>query len=109
MSTSPRTRLDVLLADLRDNPVTASNTPDKTLGELWSYLMEIPKSADKHYHWFCACADATTREAATFMTRLFAYEARRAEEWKERLALCLSECAQCVQGFQEIKVTSRHT
>ncbi|EIN12594.1 hypothetical protein PUNSTDRAFT_118369 [Punctularia strigosozonata HHB-11173 SS5] len=79
------------------------------MSDVLEYLMGLPKSSDSATHWFCVHAKPVTREAATFLIRLFAFDGRQANEWKERLKDCLTSCALCVKCFQEVKFTSRRT
>ncbi|TFK40652.1 SEN1 N terminal-domain-containing protein [Crucibulum laeve] len=109
MSSSEKTTVKKLLATLHDNPVDNSGASDDVLGSVFSYLIAVPPTPSGDLHWFCHEADPTTVAAATFLLRLFAYNSAQVNSWKEKLHLCLSRCVLCVQGLQEVKVTSKDT
>jgi len=96
------------LASLRDNPVNTVDAAEDVLVPIYEYLMNVPTVDGKH-HWFCSKSDSTTIGAATFLIRLFAYDSILVQGWKKRLEICLTTCAACVQGFGEVKKTSRST
>ncbi|KZT73806.1 hypothetical protein DAEQUDRAFT_355275 [Daedalea quercina L-15889] len=105
--------LEVLLKQLRDVPVVAPS--DKVLTRLTNHLIGSPNQStlgnalQPHEHWFCSHAMDTTREVATFLIRLHAYDSDRVKAWRRQLRRCLTGCCACVRGFQEVKVTSRET
>jgi senataxin len=110
MPVQSQAKLDELLQDLRDNPIDARDArQERILAEVLDYLRGLPKASDSACHWFCERAEATTREAAAFLTRLFAFDGRQANDWKERLAGCISNCALCAKTLQAVKCTSRRT
>jgi senataxin len=99
-----------LLATLRDSPIDNSGASDKVLGTVYNYLMAVPvKPPDNVVHWFCRQAAPDTVAAATFLIRLFAYNSQLVENWKTILHSCLSRCSHCVQGIEQVKVSSRNT
>ena len=105
-----RAVVEARLATLRDQPVDTSDNGQNVLTPIYAYLMSIPPDhSDGRTHWFCPQADAVTREAATFLIRLFAYDSENVKAWKKRFETCVSECCHCIQGLESAKVTSRHT
>ena len=107
--TVPNDRVQTLLATLRDHPVNSEQLDDGILGEVYSYLMDIPSTSSGDLHWFCEKANVTTVDAATFLLRLFAYESDPVKIWKERLQQCLTCCSACVGGLEMAKVDSQTT
>ncbi|KAJ7670210.1 SEN1 N terminal-domain-containing protein [Mycena rosella] len=102
--------IDQQLAILRDSPVDNGGASDAVLGTIFTYLMGVPPSqSDGRLHWFCRRATPTTIAAATFLIRLFAYSSALVEEWRIKFRNCLNGCAECVQGLQEVKATSKNT
>jgi len=99
-----------LLKTLRDSPVNTEGAPDSILGPIYDYLMKSPSaSPDGRFHWFCKRAEPTTKEAATFLIRLYAYDSPRVSDWKARFQNCLVGCLECVKGLGEVKISSRST
>lgn len=98
-----------LLATLRDKPVNSEQLDDGVLGEVYSYLMNVPSTSSGELHWFCEKADSVTIDAATFLLRLFAYESDPVDIWKKRLQQCLTCCPSCVGGLEIAKVDSQTT
>jgi len=110
-STTPsRAGIEACLATLRDQPVNTDDNGRNVLAPIYNYLISIPAEvSDGVLHWFCLKADSVTIDAATFLIRLFAYESDNVTTWKRKLKSCLTGCSECVQGLEEVKVTSRHT
>lgn len=109
-STADPARVKVLLASVRDVPVNTQGASDSLLATIYNYLMHVKSdSNDGTLHWFCPRADDLTINAATFLLRLFAYNSRQVELWKERFTTCMSGCCDCVRGLEEAKVTSKDT
>ena len=108
MSRTVSNRVETLLATLRDQPVNSEQLDDGVLGEVYSYLMDIP-SFSGDLHWFCEKADIITVDAATFLLRLFAYDSDPVVVWKERLHRCLTCCSSCVRGLETAKLVSQTT
>lgn len=98
-----------LLRDLHDAPVNTDGALDAVLAPIYDHLMSAPSSSDGRFHWFCTRAEAVTREAATFLIRLFAYNSPRVEQWKKRFESCVTGCLLCVQALGELKESSRST
>jgi senataxin len=99
-----------LLVTLRDSPIDNAGASDKVLGTIYNYLMAVPsKPPDNAIHWFCRQAAPDTVAAATFLIRLFAYNSQLVDDWKAKLHSCLSHCSDCVQGVEQVKVSSRNT
>ncbi len=98
-----------LLAKLRDDPVDNTGATAEVLGQVYSYLLAVPKHQSGRIHWFCSRAIPVTIEAASFLLRLFAYDGKEAEIWKGNLNSCLTGCCDCVSSLETIKVTSRTT
>lgn len=93
--------IEALLKDLRDAPVVAPS--DTILTSLTNHLIGPPSqtrsdSSTPHEHWFCSNADSTTREVATFLIRLHAYDSDRVRAWRSHLRKCLAGCCMCVRG-----------
>ncbi|KAJ6508793.1 SEN1 N terminal-domain-containing protein [Mycena sanguinolenta] len=111
MTTSDTISLvDNQLATLRDSPVNNDGASDAVLASIFTYLMGVPADAsDGRIHWFCGRAVSTTLAAATFLIRLFAYSSPLVEQWRTKFRACLNGCPDCVQGFEEAKITSKHT
>jgi len=109
MSRSVSNRVETLLATLRDEPVNSEQLDDGVLGEVYSYLMDIPSTSSGDLHWFCERADTITIDAATFLLRLFAYKSDPVDVWKRRLQQCLTCCSSCVGGLETAKVISQTT
>lgn len=103
-----KTRAKELLDDFRSNPVGSSGHEEE-LTIIYRYLANNGKANDGLTHWFCAKAGDLTREAATFLLRLFAYTSDNVNEWKWRLIQVLHGCCECVAGMNEAKFSSRHT
>jgi senataxin len=99
-----------LLATLRDSPVDNTGASEQLLATVYEYLMKVPTIPPNNaLHWFCRLAEPNTVAAATFLIRLFAYSSQSVEKWKMKLQYCLSRCPECVQGLEQVKVSSRHT
>ncbi|KAI0269828.1 SEN1 N terminal-domain-containing protein [Gloeopeniophorella convolvens] len=80
------------------------------MSEVLDYLFKVPTDpSDGAFHWFCQRADPTTREAASFLLRLLAYDSQRVNDWKVRMKGMLRSCCDCVKGLQEAKEASRTT
>ena len=109
MSRSVSNRIQSLLTTLRDNPVNSEQLDDGILGEIYSYLMDIPSTPSGDLHWFCEKADTITVDAATFLLRLFAYESDLVKAWKKKFQICLTCCSSCVGGLEMAKVDSQTT
>ena len=109
MSRTVSNRIQTLLTTLRDNPVNSEQLDDGVLGEVYSYLMDIPSTPSGDLHWFCEKADIITVDAATFLLRLFAYESDLVKIWKKKLQQCLACCPSCVGGLEMAKVDSQTT
>ncbi|KAF8798795.1 hypothetical protein BYT27DRAFT_6878132 [Phlegmacium glaucopus] len=109
MSRSVSNRIEKLLATLRDEPVNSEQLDDGVLGEVYSYLMDIPSTSSGDLHWFCEKVNIITIDAATFLLRLFAYNSDPVEVWKKRLQQCLTCCSSCVGGLETAKVVSQTT
>ncbi|KAF7346319.1 hypothetical protein MSAN_01859600 [Mycena sanguinolenta] len=102
--------VDNQLATLRDSPVNNDGASDAVLASIFTYLMGVPPDTlDGRLHWFCARAVSTTLAAATFLIRLFAYSSPLVEQWRTKFRACLNGCPDCVQGFEEAKITSKNT
>ncbi|CAL1713074.1 unnamed protein product [Somion occarium] len=97
------------LLSLRDNPANTQSASDEVLGLLYNFLLTDNTPEDRPFHWFCHKADELVVETATFLIRLHAYNSPRVDAWREQLRRCLFGCHACIQKFQEIKTTSRHT
>jgi senataxin len=107
-SSSTPNNVQTLLATLRDAPVDIAS--DAVLGTLLEYLMGVaPSPPNNTFHWYCRHALPITVDAATFLIRLFAYQSENVNPWKSRMQSCLSSCAECVQGLERVKVTSKDT
>lgn len=103
-------RVKDLLARVRDVPVNTQGASDSLLATIYTYLMHVkPDPKDGTLHWFCPRADDLTINAATFLIRLFAYNSRQVELWKQKFDTCMSGCCDCVRGLEEAKVTSKAT
>jgi senataxin len=109
MSRTVSNRIQSLLTTLRDNPVNSEQLNDGVLGEIYSYLMDIPSTPSGDLHWFCEKADIITVDAATFLLRLFAYESDLVIIWKKKFQQCLTCCSSCVGGLEVAKVDSQTT
>lgn len=102
------TSIGTLLAELRVSP--PSNTDlDPILSRLTSYLLSLPASPSGELHWFCDKASETTREAATFLLRLHAYDSEEVKRWKEMGWGVVVGCYKCAGGHEEAKRRSRTT
>jgi senataxin len=99
-----------LLERLREEPVGSEGSTDNILKVIFDYLFKVPADpVDDICHWFCQRADDVTREAATFLIRLFAYDSQRVNDWRVRMNRLLSSCCDCVRGLQDAKRTSQET
>ncbi|KAF8270773.1 SEN1 N terminal-domain-containing protein [Lactarius quietus] len=98
------------LERLRNEPVGSEGSTDSVMKDIFDYLFKVPATpSDGVYHWFCQRADNVTREAATFLIRLFAYDSQRVDDWRARMKNILTSCCDCVRGLQEAKRTSQET
>ncbi|KAI0648078.1 SEN1 N terminal-domain-containing protein [Trametes meyenii] len=102
------------LNELRDAPQTQVGDEDLRLTS--TYLLGSLRRPDNlssvnlaFDHWFCSKADEITREAATFLIRLHAYNSSSVELWRWQLKCVISRCCNCISGLYEAEVTSRHT
>ena len=103
-------QVQAFLEHLRNEPVGSEGSTDSVMKAMVDYLFKVPAApSDGVYHWFCQRADSVTREAATFLIRLFAYDSQRVVDWKARMKTLLSSCCDCVRGLQEAKRTSQET
>lgn len=103
-------QVQVLLEQLRSDPIGSEGSTDSVMKDVLDYLFKVPAApSDGVYHWFCKRADSVTREAATFLIRLFAYDSQRVDDWKARMKTILTSCCDCVRGLQEAKRTSQET
>lgn len=109
MSRTVANRVETLLATLRDKPVNSEELDDGILGEVYSYLMDIPSTSSGELHWFCEKADNITVDAATFLLRLFAYNSDSVNIWMERFQQCLTCCPLCVGGLERAKADCKTT
>lgn len=98
--------VEALLRTASEKPVT-----DEVLTPIYTHLVAVPAdSADGRFHWFCGRATPLTLAAATFLIRLHAYtEGDAVKTWRSKLKSCLARCAECVQGLEEAKISSRTT
>ena len=110
----PKDEVKKKLAELRDAPVAL--VPDEVLRLLSTYLLgslSTPANpatfTPTRQHWFCSQASEVTREAATFLIRLHAYNSNSVEVWRLHLKRVLSTCGYCVRGLHEAEAMSRHT
>lgn len=101
-------KIEDLLNHLRDYPVDSEGATDEILTDLYTYLMAISPQ-DGTLHWFCDKATSATREAASFLTRLFAYNSPQSEEWKSRYSQSLSQCCMCAARADYKKHQSKET
>ena len=103
--------VEEILAKLRDVPVDTAGASDLYLGPIFSYLMK--KLSNDHSngvpHWFCSRVNQLTVDAATFLIRLFAYDSPRVTQWKNTFEKCMGGCCECLQGLEEVKISSRTT
>ncbi|CCM01866.1 uncharacterized protein FIBRA_03937 [Fibroporia radiculosa] len=101
------------LTKLRESPLAIPS--EATLKLLSDHLLGRPHTTNvfsrPFTHWFCVRADAITRETAAFLIRLHAYndQSNSVKLWRQQFRACLAGCCECVKGFQEAKVTTRHT
>jgi senataxin len=103
-------QVQALLERLRKEPVGSEGSTDGIMKIVFDYLFKVPADpSDDLCHWFCQRADNVTREAATFLIRLFAYDSQRVNDWRKRMNNLLSLCCDCVRGLQEAKRTSQET
>ena len=109
MASSESLHVQSLLVTLRDSPIDNAGASDQVLGTVYNYLMGATKPPDDALHWYCRQATTGTVAAATFLIRLFAYNSPLVEDWKIRFHSCLSRCPECVQGLEQVKVSSRTT
>ena len=104
-----KSALERKLEQYRDTPVDSFGTKDSDFLPLLSYLLKVKLDKDGALHWFCSHADDLTRETATFLLRMFAYENAKVTEWKDRLRKVWSTCAECIMAMDIRKRTSRTT
>jgi senataxin len=103
-------QIQTLLERLRKEPVGSEGSTDSILRVIFDYLFKVPAdSSDDLVHWFCQRADSVTREAATFLIRLFAYDSQRVNDWRARMKRLIFSCCDCVRGLQDAKRTSQET
>jgi senataxin len=103
-------QVETLLERLRKDPVGSEGSTDPIMKVVFDYLFKVSEDpSDGAHHWFCQRANNITREAATFLIRLFAYDSRRVDDWKARMRKVISSCCDCVRGLQEAKRTSQQT
>jgi senataxin len=103
-------QIQTLLERLRQEPVGSEGSTDSVLRVVFDYLFKVPAdSSDDLGHWFCQRADSVTREAATFLIRLFAYDSQRVNDWRARMKKLIFSCCDCVRGLQDAKRTSQET
>lgn len=98
-----------ILKKLKESPIPTENCQDDFLMPILNTLMARRRADDGALHWFCKDAEEATREAATFLLRLFAYSNDVVSKWKAKLLECLHSCPGCVQSLDRVKVTSRST
>lgn len=103
--------VEKILAQLRDAPVDTAGASDSYLGPVFSYLMKTSSNDQPSGvpHWFCSRAKQLTVDAATFLLRLFAYDSPRVTQWKNVFERCMDGCCECLQGLEEVKLSSRTT
>lgn len=97
------------LRRLREIPASTQDLNQQVLRRIFDYLVQDSLPANTTLHWFCSRADSLTCEAATFLLRLHAYNSPQVVKWRRQLQSCLAGCSECVQGFQEVKVSSKNT
>lgn len=98
------------LEKLKLEPITAEGGQDAVLGPIYNLLVHAPPGDDCVFHWFCKKARPVVTEAATFLLRLHAYSnSVMVEDWKRKMAGVLHGCCNCIQSYQEIKLTCRDT
>ena len=103
-------QIQTLLERLREEPVGSEGSTDSVMRVVFDYLFKVPAdSSDDLAHWFCRRADSVTREAATFLIRLFAYDSQRVNDWRARMKKLILSCCDCVRGLQDAKRTSQET
>ncbi|KAI0335924.1 hypothetical protein GY45DRAFT_1316694 [Cubamyces sp. BRFM 1775] len=116
MAPQPRNHDEVKkkLAELRDAPQTLVGDEDLRLTS--TYLLGSLKKPENgaeppliHDHWFCSQAHEVTREAATFLIRLHAYNSSSVDIWRSQLKRVITRCCYCVRGLHEAEIMSRHT
>ena len=116
MAPQPRNHEEVKkkLAELRDTPQTLVGDEDLRLTS--TYLLGSLKKPENgaepplvHDHWFCSQAHEVTREAATFLIRLHAYNSSSVDIWRSQLKRVITRCCYCVRGLHEAEIMSRHT
>ncbi|KAI0670809.1 SEN1 N terminal-domain-containing protein [Trametes maxima] len=102
------------LAELRDAPRTQVGDEDLRLTS--TYLLGSLRRPDNPStvalafdHWFCSKADEVTREAATFLIRLHAYNSSSVELWRWQLKRVITRCCNCISGLYEAEMMSRYT
>jgi senataxin len=98
-----------LLRQFHDTPVPTEQTKDRDLALIYDYLIDVCPHPDGSLHWFCEEAAGVTREAATFLLRLFAYGTDKALRWRTMLLKCTSTCCNCVTALEERKWSSKDT
>ena len=99
-----------MLEKLRREPITTQGSQDAILVPIYGFLMGAPPDEDGTLHWFCHRTRPVVVEASTFLLRLHAYSDNvRVDAWKAKLAGVLHGCCGCVQGYTNVKVTSRDT
>lgn len=102
-------RLRERLAHYHDHPTDTASVPEQDLTDFYTYLVRPESTSNAAIHWFCPQADSITKEAATFLLRLHAYNGGRVIEWRKRLHRCLEGCSECVRGLQESRLSSLDT
>jgi senataxin len=99
-----------ILDKLKRVPVNTDGAPDTILGPIYSLLIKAPSSENHALHWFCGDARPVVVEAATFLLRLHAYTNNpRVDNWKDKMANVLHGCCNCIQCYQDIKISCRDT
>lgn len=104
-----RHELEEKLGQLRDAPVNTAGSQDNDMLSMLNSLMKIPPGPDGVLHWFCTQADPLTRELATFLLRLHAYNNAKVDEWRQRLLQVWRGCSGCIKSLDEAKGSSRTT
>lgn len=99
-----------LLAKLkrfRYDPSAAS--PDDTDALMSESFKLLSTLKSNQQHWFCHEAPESTREAATFLIRLHAYDSSAVPSWKAQCAKVIHGCCACSLAYQDAKIISRTT
>lgn len=101
--------IHALLNKLRDNPADNSAASENVLQQIYDHLMSAKQDSTGRVHWFCSQASDTVVASAGFLLRLYGFNGPSVDTWQTNFRNCVSNCCDCAQQLEEVKVSSRAT